>query len=62
MVLSGIDREHMIQKLTRFEIQLVLDNPELFDDAVQFFIAGGYSVVPDDELVYSYNAYFGEDE
>ena len=43
-------REQMIEALTRFELEYLLDNPELLKDNARFFSKGGFSTQTDQEL------------
>jgi hypothetical protein len=43
-------RQEMIQALTRFELQYLMDNPHLLDDVAKFFANGGYVNQTDEKL------------
>jgi hypothetical protein len=45
-----MNREQMIEALTRFELEYLLDYPELLKDAARFFANGGFSTKTDQEL------------
>jgi len=35
-------RQEMIQALTRFELEYLMDNPQILEDVAKFFANGGY--------------------
>ena len=50
-------RQQMIQALTRYELEWFANHPELIDDSVQFFAAGGFADYSDLKLRVALRAY-----
>ena len=48
-------RDQMIQALTKYELQYLIDNPELLGDMTDFFVNGGFQNVNIDDLEDAYN-------
>ena len=57
-----MEREEMILALTRYELQYLLDNPDLLPSNAEFFARGGFSTYTDEQLQTSYdnNVWVGE--
>ena len=51
-------RTQMIQALTKYELQYLIDNPELLDDMADFFANGGFDNVNIDDLEDAYKDRF----
>lgn len=47
-------REKMILELTRFELEYLMDNPDLLTSVAEFFAEGGYDNYTDEQLKESY--------
>ena len=51
-------RTQMIQALTKYELQYLIDNPELLNDMADFFANGGFDNVNIDDLEDAYKDRF----
>ena len=47
-------RKSMVDALTKFELQYLLDNPEWLDDNAEFFAGGGFANYTDEQLMKKY--------
>lgn len=44
-------RKEMIFLLTKYEMQFLLDNPDLIEQTIKFFADGGFNQLSDQELI-----------
>ena len=53
-------RNELINALTHYEIEWVIDNPEYLNDVAEFFANGGFHKSSDESLQKKYQLNFGQ--
>lgn len=55
------NRRDLIEMLTQYELQNLLDNPELFEETARFFFHGGFNVWETEALHKKYELFIKEE-
>ena len=55
------NRRDLIEMLTRYELESLLNNPELLDENVKFFFHGGFNTWTTENLHKKYELFIKED-
>jgi hypothetical protein len=55
-----IDRQFLIEELTKYELECFLDNPEYLEENVYFFARGGFNAWTDEALQKKYDLFIAE--
>ena len=56
------NRRDLIEILTRYELENLLDNPELMDENVKFFFHGGFNTWTTEALHKKYELFIKEEQ
>lgn len=56
-----LDRQFLVRELIRYELETLIDNPELLEENIEFFFNSGFSRWTTEALQKKYNLFIKEE-